>query len=158
MGNIVLIGYQGVGKTTFGKRLAQHLGWDFVDTDEEMERRDQNGRTNKQIFLEDGEEQFRLFEQRVFEDYILKESIVIATGGGMVAVPKAENLFSQFDRVIYLYSEFDVLKPRWVKNQIFLGGKTPREKFDERDRLYRKYCTEIVEGSWDQILLASSLP
>ena len=37
--NVFLIGPMGVGKTTIGKMLAKELGLQFIDTDEEVERR-----------------------------------------------------------------------------------------------------------------------
>ncbi|MCL4531647.1 MAG: (d)CMP kinase, partial [Actinobacteria bacterium] len=36
--NVVLIGFSGSGKSAVGRLLAQHLGWQFVDTDVEVER------------------------------------------------------------------------------------------------------------------------
>ena len=39
MKNIVLIGLMGVGKSTVGKKLAQKIGRDFVDTDQLIENK-----------------------------------------------------------------------------------------------------------------------
>ena len=36
--NIYLVGPMGVGKTTIGRRLAQHLRLEFIDSDQEIER------------------------------------------------------------------------------------------------------------------------
>ena len=36
---IYLIGFMGCGKTTVGQRLAARLKWDFVDLDDEIERK-----------------------------------------------------------------------------------------------------------------------
>ena len=36
--NIVLVGMMGSGKSHIGRKIAVHLGWQFVDTDRRMER------------------------------------------------------------------------------------------------------------------------
>jgi flagellar biosynthesis GTPase FlhF len=35
---VALVGLMGVGKTTIGRRLADHFGLPFVDADEEIEK------------------------------------------------------------------------------------------------------------------------
>ncbi|MCH9621348.1 MAG: Shikimate kinase [Chlamydiia bacterium] len=155
--SIVLIGYKGVGKSSFGKRLAEYFDMEFIDVDIEMEERDLLGRSNRQIFLGDGEKIFRKKEQEVMFSLIGKQNTVISTGGGVVEIPNAKEILSQFTKVIYLYSEIEVLQPRWPKPRVFLKGMSLEEAFARRDRLYRQVCTEIVEGSWDQILSAKCL-
>lgn len=86
MKNIVLIGFMGTGKTTVGKRLAGRLGWQFVDTDREIER--VTGKTIPQIFAQDGEVRFRSEERLVIQKLSRREGLVIATGGGAVLDPE----------------------------------------------------------------------
>lgn len=62
-GNIVLIGFMGTGKTAVGRRLAEILGREFVDTDGEVERA--LGKPVARIFAEDGEARFRAEEAAV---------------------------------------------------------------------------------------------
>jgi len=50
---IYLIGYMGCGKSTLGRRLAEHLNLQFVDMDHYIEMR--NHKTVPQIFSEEGE-------------------------------------------------------------------------------------------------------
>ena len=59
--SVFLVGPMGAGKTTVGRRLAQSLGLDFFDTDEEIERR--TGATISIIFEIEGEAGFRKREQ-----------------------------------------------------------------------------------------------
>lgn len=83
--NIVLIGFMGTGKTAIGKRLANRLGREFVDTDKEIER--VTGKTIPQIFAQDGELRFRSEERLVIQKLSRREGMVIATGGGAVLNP-----------------------------------------------------------------------
>ena len=38
--NIILIGFMGSGKTSIGKRLSLKLKWEFIDTDDFIEKRE----------------------------------------------------------------------------------------------------------------------
>ena len=79
---IVLIGFSGAGKSTVGQILAKRLGWDLVDMDTEIERRE--GRSIPEIFRDDGEPAFREIERQVLCDALATERSVISTGGGAV--------------------------------------------------------------------------
>ena len=58
---VILIGPMGSGKTTIGQLLASNLGITFRDTDHVIEER--AGKTVSDIFLEDGEDEFRILEK-----------------------------------------------------------------------------------------------
>ena len=64
---IFLVGMMGAGKSTVGKCLAERLGMDFVDLDEELERR--CGVSIPFIFREEGEEGFRRRESALIEEF-----------------------------------------------------------------------------------------
>lgn len=88
---IVLVGFMGSGKTTLGSLLAHELGWGFLDLDDEIERTE--GRGIPRIFDEDGEEAFREIEQRVANEVLRGERLVIASGGGWPCRPgRLENV------------------------------------------------------------------
>ena len=61
--SIVLIGLMGSGKTSTGRRLAQQLGFEFVDADAEIEAA--AGMSITEIFVRHGEPYFRDGERRV---------------------------------------------------------------------------------------------
>ncbi len=80
---IFLTGFMGCGKSTFGRRLARATGWDFLDTDHEIERR--AGKTVSEIFASEGEERFRELEREVIAEAAASEhDTIVALGGGAV--------------------------------------------------------------------------
>lgn len=82
MTNIVLIGMPGCGKTTVGRCLARLSGKSFVDVDGEIVRA--AGKPIPEIFAQEGEEAFRMLENRVLKEVCAQGGRVIATGGGVV--------------------------------------------------------------------------
>lgn len=84
--NIVLCGMPSSGKTTIGKAVAEHLGLDFIDTDD-MVRSDASMEISR-IFELEGEEGFRARESRTVAAAALRQGAVIATGGGAVLNPE----------------------------------------------------------------------
>ena len=79
--NIFLIGPMGAGKSTIGRHLAEQLHMEFFDSDHEIERR--SGADIGWVFDVEGEEGFRIREEKVIGDSPNSRGIVLAT----VAVP-----------------------------------------------------------------------
>jgi shikimate kinase len=77
---VLLVGFMASGKSTVGREVAQRLGWDFVDFDEEVERR--RGSSVAEIFAVDGEAAFRELERGVGVDAMRQSEVVLASGGG----------------------------------------------------------------------------
>ena len=63
--NLYLVGFMGTGKTTVGRAAAMRLGFQFLDSDQEIERK--QGRTVAQIFADEGEAAFRRMEREFVE-------------------------------------------------------------------------------------------
>jgi XRE family aerobic/anaerobic benzoate catabolism transcriptional regulator len=83
---IALIGLRGAGKSTLGKRLAEDIGWTFIELNKEIER--QNGLSVAEILALYGQEGFRRMEQiALVQALSRKEPVVLATGGGIVSEP-----------------------------------------------------------------------
>ncbi len=74
------------GKTTVGRRLADRLGWDFVDFDRAIEERE--NRPIPEIFRKDGESHFRGLEARLTEEVLDRRRVVLAPGGGWATQPE----------------------------------------------------------------------
>ncbi len=81
--NVVLMGYRGSGKSTIGRHLAERLGLDFMDVDDEVCRR--LGRPDiAAVWTELGEQVFRDAESTTVRELIGDDGRVIALGGGSV--------------------------------------------------------------------------
>lgn len=78
----------GSGKSTIGKALAQKLAIVFRDTDTVIE--ESTGRSIADIFLEDGEDEFRILEKKALRDELLKDDTILALGGGAPISPDAQ--------------------------------------------------------------------
>jgi len=89
-GNIILIGFSTTGKSVVGREVARRLGWDFVDTDEQIVSL--AGKGISQIFAVDGEPRFREWESEVLGEACRRERVVIATGGGAIVDPNNREL------------------------------------------------------------------
>ncbi len=126
---IYLIGYMGCGKSTLGRRLANHLGVQFVDMDHYIEER--NCKTIPQIFEEEGEAEFRKKERKALEELSEFTDIVIATGGGAPCFFDNIDLMNRTGKTIYLNIDPTILADR------LLHSKTERPliKGKSRDEL-----------------------
>ena len=81
--NLALVGFMGTGKSSVGRLVAAQLRYEFVDTDELIEKR--AGKSITRIFAEDGEPAFRQIEQQIVAEMTGWRQKVISTGGGLAA-------------------------------------------------------------------------
>ncbi len=129
MGNIVLIGFMGTGKSTVGKRLAQSLAWDFVDTDCEIG--EVTSLSVSEIFRRHGETRFRSEESIVVARLSQQERLVIATGGGTVLNPLNWNALAQKGIVIALHASLETILDRIGHKNDRPLLKGPREEIEK---------------------------
>lgn len=78
--NFFLIGFMGSGKTYWGKKWAEAHQMDFVDLDDEIEKK--AGKTIAQIFEHGGEAWFRELEAAALRACAFLKNTIIACGGG----------------------------------------------------------------------------
>jgi shikimate kinase len=109
---IVLTGFMGAGKTTVGRRLADDLGWTFLDLDTLIEQR--TGLTVPQIFSEQGEAAFRRLESVALSVALGRKNIVLALGGGTPERLTNRLLLEQTPGTltIYLHAPLEILTAR----------------------------------------------
>ena len=105
MKNIYLCGFMGCGKTTIGQQLATQFGIGFLDTDQEIERR--QGKRITELFLEGKEKAFRRMEQELLHEFSGNESLVIALGGGMLLPSRNATYAKGTGRVVLLELPFE---------------------------------------------------
>lgn len=149
MNNIVLIGFMGCGKTTFGKWIAKHHGMDFIDTDyyiESVQKRSIN-----EIFADQGEEYFRDLETQTIKK--LAESVnnsVISVGGGLPVRECNRALLKKLGKVVFLDTSIDELEKRLsndTRRPLLAGGKV-RDKIEALMRARK----DIYESTADCII------
>jgi len=115
---IAIIGLMGVGKTTLGSKLAEKLGYYFVDSDLEIE--DSAQKTIGQIFADEGEKYFRDLEKKAIKDIIARdEAMVLSLGGGAFMDEEVQKILQEKAIIIWLNASIDVILHR-------LGNKTNR--------------------------------
>lgn len=159
--NIVLIGYMGSGKTTFGKAFAKKEGMEFLDADEYIVEK--AGKSIPEIFEEDGEEAFRNLETEIlmeFRDQL--SNTVLATGGGMPLRKENARLLKEIGRVGYLTATPQETYER-VKgdtNRPLLQGERPYETICEmmkkRKPLYQNVADVMIDtnsNDLDEIIM-----
>ena len=148
--NIVLVGPMGSGKTTVGRRLANELNKDFFDTDHEII--DKTGVTIDHIFDIEGEKGFRERESKILENLCQMSNIILATGGGVVILPKNRKILRNAGLIVYLSSSVDQLLRRTAKSKTrpLLEKSTDRKKtitelVEARDVYYREVASIVVD-------------
>lgn len=145
--NIVLIGMPGVGKSTVGVILAKVLGYQFIDADLVIQKRE--NRLLHEIISEEGLDGFLKAEENA-NVYIAQneEKSIVATGGSVVYCEKAMQELKKTGRVIYLELEYDQLKKRLGnlkgRGVVLKGGQDLRGLYEERIPLYEKYADLTV--------------
>ena len=79
--NLYLVGFMGTGKSTVGRRVAENLGFQFIDVDQSIEG--EEGLSIAQIFAQRGEEAFRELERKFINSGHPDSNCVVSCGGGL---------------------------------------------------------------------------
>ncbi|MEX2318140.1 MAG: shikimate kinase [Pirellulales bacterium] len=151
--SIFLIGYRGTGKSSVARELAQRLGYDWIDADDEIERR--AAKPIASIFAEEGEAAFRDLEQLIVADLCRLRRTVIALGGGAVLREENRQSVTAAGSVVWLTASVDTIQKRLAgdpatasrrPNLTAAGGRTEIERLlAERTPLYRACATLEVD-------------
>ncbi|HIU50701.1 MAG TPA: shikimate kinase [Candidatus Limousia pullorum] len=141
MKNVVMVGMPGSGKSTIGVILAKSLGFDFVDTDLVICKRE--GKKLQEIIDTEGLEKFLEIEQQVGEE-ISPVNSVVATGGSMILSDEAMKNLKKDGIVVYVEVPLKILKKRITNMKTrgiaFKKGETLEDIFRVRTPLYEKYA------------------
>lgn len=143
--NITFIGMPAVGKSTIGVVVAKRLGYDFIDTDLLIQKREK--RLLCEIIEEEGVDRFIEIEEEV-NCSVDTDRAVIAPGGSAVYSEKAMNHFKEIGTVVYLCTSYVTIEERIgdpVKRGVTLrAGQTLKDLYNERTALFEKYADVTV--------------
>ncbi|MDD6810807.1 MAG: shikimate kinase [Lachnospiraceae bacterium] len=150
MGNIILIGFMGCGKSTVGIKLSYRMRRSMLDTDKLIEK--EEGRTISEIFATDGEVYFRDLETKCLKNLIQTEkNRIISVGGGLPIRKENHILLKQLGTVVYLRASAETIYER-VKNDTtrpLLQGENPKEKIEnlmeQRLVIYEQAADVIID-------------
>ena len=133
---IYIIGMPASGKTTFGKLLAQHLDYQFIDMDEKIVAI--TGKTISQLFEEEGEAYFRELERATLKQ-LTGDKVVISTGGGAPCFFQNMSFIKENGTSIFLQVSAITLMQRASQQEgtrPLLNGKSGTELLAELKRKY----------------------
>ena len=141
--NIVLSGMPTCGKTTLGKMISEKYGYEFIDTDELIEKK-----VNCKIvdyINKLGEENFRKVESEIIKEVSSKNHLVISSGGG--AILRDENVinFKSNGKIFFINRSLELLKPssdRPLTNDL----ESLTKKYNERLPIYKATCDYEING------------
>ena len=138
---IFLTGLSGSGKSSVGRRVAELLRWDFIDTDTLLSER--CGMPVGQVLVEFGEQRFRQMESEVLISATDYERVIIATGGGVVISEANRTFMREQGLTVYLETPVETAWHR-VQEQIHQSGKSAERPLvvgiDGKQRLENLYA------------------
>ena len=98
---VALLGLRGAGKTTIGRHLARRLHVRFVELDRRIEK--MADLSLSELFSLYGEEHYRRLEREALSQVLAeKRPMVLATGGGLVAVQDTFALLKKHAVTVWL--------------------------------------------------------
>ncbi len=152
--NLILIGYRATGKTTLSVILALRLGWEWLDSDIEIETRKKKSIAT--IFSEDGEPEFRELEARVIADLCSRDQIVLAAGGGAPLREENRRAMRQKNgKVVWLTARPETILKRMSADTTTIERRpnlTDKSRLEEivqllalREPIYREMADLIID-------------
>lgn len=147
---IVLVGMMGAGKTTYGRKLARAIDYEFYDIDQEIEN--DIGHSVSWIFDNIGEKEFRKMEEAKIKEIIsLDKKKIVALGGGAFLNPNSRSLIKSQALSIWLKADAETILKRISarKNRPLLDGE--EDKFSkikkilsERENIYSEADITVI--------------
>ena len=146
--NLYLIGFMGTGKSTVGRQVARQMGFEFLDSDHEIERL--QGKPVSQIFATEGEARFRAMERDFIEQGHPAKKCVVSCGGGLVVPPGMLELLHSRGVVICMHAPIETILKRTLHAthrpllQVDDREARLRELYAQREGLYRRTGTMVL--------------
>jgi shikimate kinase len=147
--SVILVGPMASGKTTLGKLLSKRLNLQFVDSDQDIEKR--SGVSVRTIFEVEGEDAFRDRESKAIAMLVSQKGLVVATGGGAVLREQNRMALRQGGLVLYLKPDIETQLRRTTgdRKRPLLQNVDRRQFLTElnasRDPFYRQVADLVVK-------------
>jgi shikimate kinase len=136
---IFFIGFMGCGKTTWSRKLANHLGYEFVDLDHLLEEK--IGMTIAEYFPLYGEEAFRKQESELLKNTTFAHNTIISTGGGLPVFFDHMDWMNANGKTVYIK-----LSPKTLVDRLEKGkAKRPLLRDKEGDELLQFITDKLAE-------------
>jgi shikimate kinase/shikimate 5-dehydrogenase len=144
-----LIGFSGSGKSTIAKELALKLNFKSLDTDEIIEKKE--NQLIQLIFNTLGEEYFRNTENTILKEVTNNTNAIIACGGGITENSENIKIMKQNGYIIWIYTNFEDciksinldIKPKFTSIENY------RNLYIEREETYFKSSDLIIYNNKD---------
>ncbi len=151
---IYLVGFMGAGKTSVGVRLAELLGWRFVDLDEEIENCE--GESIRAIFQARGEARFRALERQQLLRVSTMTDTVVALGGGAFCSDDNRRTVDATGISVWLDAPIEIIHARCTGDAtrpLFSTLEEMRTLLERRRPFYEKSRIRVDVGnsSVDQV-------
>lgn len=144
--NYILIGLPTAGKSTLGVVLAKTLGYDYLDTDLLIQKRE--GCRLEETIRRIGDEAFLDLEAEVCSS-LQPEHTVVATGGSVIYRNHTMEHLKTLGTIVYLKISLETLQARMHDAQsrgvVIKKGQTIESLYLERVRLYERYADLIID-------------
>lgn len=135
----------GSGKSTIATHLSEQIGFDYIEMDEEIERKE--GMSIARIFEKYGEKYFRQSETNLLKS--LEGSLVVSTGGGIILAEENQQLLKSADHVFFLNASFDTIHDRLINDEdrpLWSDNiKKNKLRFEERLPIYHGLAKYVIQ-------------
>ena len=142
MGNIVLIGMPGCGKSTVGRLLSDLTGREAVDIDQQIALR--AGCSIPEIFARGGEAEFRALEREETARAGALTGKILLTGGGAVKTPENYGALRQNGRIYHLLRDLGTLP---TDGRPLSQGADLGAMWRQREPLYRRFRDVTMDNN-----------
>ena len=142
MGNIVLIGMPGCGKSTVGRLLSDLTGREAVDIDQQIALR--AGCSIPEIFARGGEAEFRALEREETARAGALTGKILLTGGGAVKTPENYGALRQNGRIYHLLRDLGSLP---TDGRPLSQGADLQAMWRQREPLYRRFRDVTMDNN-----------
>ena len=138
----------GAGKSSIGKKLANYLKFNLIDSDQLIEA--SQNKSLQEVLVDNGIHEFKKIEEATILSVKFNQT-VLATGGSAIFSKKAMNHIKSNSSVIYLEVPFEDIMDRIpdFSNRGFIkeADQTIEHAFDERENIYRDFADHIVTNN-----------